>query len=224
MKVKRIALLIIVVTLAYVSQAQPVYCLSYADFQADKWLPLDTLIVKRHSRNRQLLIGGGEIKLTCGDKKTDKILKEQAFAVLYHDTIFINCTKLQFDDNQLCKGYTIAHHFARDKLLISGSATLEKKVMNDISTGAFILGGGAMGSALASHSMRGEMAVSKGCFITQIEFLSGIVKIVAVDDAFVRQNLAKNPELLKQYEQIRPEERLLASHVIPLFRKAGLIE
>ncbi len=221
---KRILLLILVSALALVSEAQPCYCLSYADFQADKWLPLDTLIVKRHSRNRQLLIGGGEIKLTCGDKKTDKILKEQAFAVLYHDTIFINCTKLQFDDNQLCKGYTIAHQFARDKLLISGSATLEKKVMNDISTGAFMLGGGAMGSALASHSMRGEMAVSKGCFVTEIEFRSGMVKIVAIDDAFVRNNLSKNPELIEQYEQIKPKERLLATNVIPLFRKAGLIE
>lgn len=87
-----------------------------------------------------------------------------------------------------------------------------------------MLGGGAMGSALASHSMRGEMAVSKGCFITQIEFLSGMVKIVAIDDAFVRNNLSKNPELIEQYEQIKPKERLLATNVIPLFRKAGLIE
>lgn len=221
---KRILLLILVSALALVSEAQPSYCLSYADFQADKWLPLDTLIVKRHSRNRQLLIGRGEIKLTCGDKKTDKILKEQAFAVLYHDTIFINCTKLQYDDNQLGNGYTKALRLGQDKLLLAGSAALEDQVISDIRTGATLLGGGAIGGALAAYSMREEMAISKGCFVTEIEFRSGMVKIVAIDDAFVRNNLSKNPELIEQYEQIKPKERLLATNVIPLFRKAGLIE
>ena len=101
---KRILLLILVSALALVSEAQPSYCLSYADFQAGNWLHLDTLIVKRQSRQRRFLMGVGEIKLTSGNKKTDKILKEKAFAILFHDTVFVNCTKLQYDDNQLVGG------------------------------------------------------------------------------------------------------------------------
>ena len=221
---KRILLLILVSALALVSEAQPSYCLSYADFQAGNWLHLDTLIVKRQSRQRQFLMGVGKIKLTSGDKKTDKILKEQAFAVLYHDTVFVNCTKLQYDDNQLGNGYTKALRLGQDKLLLAGSAALEDQVISDIRTGATLLGGGAIGGALAAYSMREEMAISKGCFVTEIEFRSGMVKIVAIDDAFVRNNLSKNPELIEQYEQIKPKERLLATNVIPLFRKAGLIE
>lgn len=221
---KRILLLILVSALALVSEAQPSYCLSYADFQAGNWLHLDTLIVKRQSRQRQFLMGVGKIKLTSGNKKTDKILKEKAFAILFHDTVFVNCTKLQYDDNQLGNGYTKALRLGQDKLLLAGSAALEDQVISDIRTGAILLGGGAIGGALAAYSMREEMAISKGCFVTEIEFRSGMVKIVAIDDAFVRNNLSKTPELIEQYEQIKPKERLLAIHVIPLFRKAGLIE
>lgn len=221
---KRILLLILVSALALVSEAQPSYCLSYADFQAGNWLHLDTLIVKRQSRQRQFLMGVGKIKLTSGNKKTDKILKEKAFAILFHDTVFVNCTKLQYDDNQLGNSYTKALRLGQDKLLLAGSAELEDQVISDIRTGATLLGGGAIGGALAAYSMREEMAISKGCFVTEIEFRSGMVKIVAIDDAFVRNNLSKTPELLEQYEQIKPKERLLAIHVIPLFRKAGLIE
>ncbi|MBQ6434131.1 MAG: hypothetical protein IJJ94_09350 [Bacteroidaceae bacterium] len=221
---KRILLLILVSDLALVSEAQPSYCLSYADFQADKWLHLDTLIVKRQSRQRQFLMGVGKIKLTSGNKKTDKILKEKAFAIIFHDTVFVNCTKLQYDDNQLGNGYTKAFRLGQDKLLLAGSAALEDQVISDIRTGATLLGGGAIGGALAAYSMREEMAISKGCFVTEIEFRSGMVKIVAIDDAFVRNNLSKTPELIEQYEQIKPKERLLATNVIPLFRKAGLIE
>lgn len=221
---KRILLLILVSVLALVSEAQPSYCLSYADFQAGNWLHLDTLIVKRQSRQRQFLMGVGEIKLTSGNKKTDKILKEKAFAILFHDTVFVNCTKLQYDDNQLGNGYTKALRLGQDKLLLAGSAALEDQVISDIRTGATLLGGGAIGGALAAYSMREEMAISKGCFVTEIEFRSGMVKIVAIDDAFVRNNLSKTPELIEQYEQIKPKERLFAIHVIPLFRKAGLIE
>lgn len=221
---KRILLLILVSALALVSEAQPSYCLSYADFQAGNWLHLDTLIVKRQSRQRRFLMGVGEIKLTSGNKKTDKILKEKAFAILFHDTVFVNCTKLQYDDNQLGNGYTKALRLGQDKLLLAGSAALEDQVISDIRTGATLLGGGAIGGALAAYSMREEMAISKGCFVTEIEFRSGMVKIVAIDDAFVRNNLSKTPELIEQYEQIKPNERLLAIHVIPLFRKAGLIE
>ena len=216
---KRILLLILVSALALVSEAQPSYCLSYADFQAGNWLHLDTLIVKRQSRQRQFLMGVGKIKLTSGDKKTDKILKEQAFAVLYHDTIFINCTKLQYDDNQLGNGYTKALRLGQDKLLLAGSAALEDQVISDIRTGATLLGGGAVKIAPPITEQ-----FSKGCFVTEIEFRSGMVKIVAIADAFVRNNLSKTPELIEQYEQIKPKERLLAIHVIPLFRKAGLIE
>lgn len=221
---KRILLLILVSALALVSEAQPSYCLSYADFHAGNWLHLDTLIVKRQSRQRQFLMGVGKIKLTSGNKKTDKILKEKAFAILFHDTVFVNCTKLQYDDNQLGNGYTKALRLGQDKLLLAGSAALEDQVISDIRTGAILLGGGAIGGALAAYSMREEMAISKGCFVTEIEFRSGMVKIVAIDDAFVRNNLSKTPELIEQYEQIKPKERLLAIHVIPLFRKAGLIE
>lgn len=221
---KRILLFILVSALALVSEAQPSYCLSYADFQAGNWLHLDTLIVKRQSRQRRFLMGVGEIKLTSGNKKTDKILKEKAFAILFHDTVFVNCTKLQYDDNQLGNGYTKALRLGQDKLLLAGSAALEDQVISDIRTGATLLGGGAIGGALAAYSMREEMAISKGCFVTEIEFRSGMVKIVAIDDAFVRNNLSKTPELIEQYEQIKPKERLLAIHVIPLFRKAGLIE
>ena len=221
---KRILLLILVSALALVSEAQPSYCLSYADFQAGNWLHLDTLIVKRQSRQRRFLMGVGEIKLTSGNKKTNKILKEKAFAILFHDTVFVNCTKLQYDDNQLGNGYTKALRLGQDKLLLAGSVALEDQVISDIRTGATILGGGAIGGALAAYSMREEMAISKGCFVTEIEFRSGMVKIVAIDDAFVRNNLSKTPELIEQYEQIKPKERLFAIHVIPLFRKAGLIE
>ena len=221
---KRILLFILVSALALVSEAQPSYCLSYADFQAGNWLHLDTLIVKRQSRQRRFLMGVGEIKLTSGNKKTDKILKEKAFAILFHDTVFVNCTKLQYDDNQLGNGYTKALRLGQDKLLLAGSAALEDQVISDIRTGATLLGGGAIGGALAAYSMREEMAISKGCFVTEIEFRSGMVKIVAIDDAFVRNNLSKTPELIEQYEQIKPKERLFAIHVIPLFRKAGLIE
>lgn len=221
---KRILLLLLVSTLAFMAEAQPKYCLSYADFQEDNWLPLDTLFVNHQSKQRQLLIGGSEIKLTSGDKEVDKILKEKAFAVFYHDTIFVNCAKLQYDSNQLGKGYTTALRFGQNKLCFAGSTTLEKKAMSDMNMGSAIFGGGLIGGALAARSMRDEMAVSKGCFITKIEFRSGIVKIIAIDDNFVRQYLSTNPKLLEQYEQLKPKERLYAVHIIPLFREAGFIE
>lgn len=45
------------------AKAQPKYCLSYADFQADRWLPLDTLIIEEASSHAQVNWGVGQFKV-----------------------------------------------------------------------------------------------------------------------------------------------------------------
>lgn len=66
-----------------------------ADFVADRWTPVDSLVLGRSQQLCQLISKNGHYKIKKGDKEADRILKEQVFAVCYGRHLFVNCRQLR---------------------------------------------------------------------------------------------------------------------------------
>ena len=222
MMLKRILAAIFLYLVVFPAKAQIRYCLSYTDFQENNWVELDTLFIKHHSRRRQILIGGGEYKLTTGNKPTDKILRIEAFIVEYHDTLFVNCEKLQFDDQEYGKGYAVALRFGGKKLCLAG---ITKEEIRNVGNNSALMGvfGGAIGGSIAASDNNKALQEQK-CYVTKIELRSGQVKLEMVNDAFMQLYLLERTDLLEEYHKLSAKERLRASNILPIFRRAGFVQ
>ena len=63
--------------LSLMAQAQVAkYCMTYADFVADKWTPVDSLTEGRTQQAVQMKFADNEVKFKTGDKEADKIKKD----------------------------------------------------------------------------------------------------------------------------------------------------
>ena len=92
------------------------YCLSYQDFCNNKWEELDNLHFTQRTKNEQMWWGGNVFTVTCDKGPIDKILKKQAFAVMYYDSIYVNCYNLWFQDDRFGKGYVKARRIGNRSL------------------------------------------------------------------------------------------------------------
>lgn len=202
------------------AKAQPKYCLSYADFQADRWLPLDTLIIEEASSHAQVNWGVGQFKLRSRDKAVNKLLRKAVFAVADGDTLLVNCKKLQIDNQVLGKGYTQAFRFNGNQLCFAAFQS------RDDMNGAMLFGGffgGAIGGAITAAIANEHNLKNMACYVTKIEFRSGQVKAVLIDDALMHSLLAGDEQLLATYLKPKEKVRNRATYVLPILEQAGLI-
>lgn len=197
-------------------QAQSGYCMSYADYQSNHWITLDTLYVKERSLARQVWWGSGEFKLTTGNKSIDKLLKKEAFAVFFHDSIFVNESRILCNGVKIAKGYTLAFPFGNSQLCyVSWDDNLSAKQ----SEMAFA---SAMFGVIGSGMLLPELA-NCCCYITKGEYRSGMIWAARVDEAYMQRLLSNHSSLLKQFMELKPTDRTRASNVLPLLRAAGYI-
>ena len=105
---KNVFVLALFCCLTVMAQAQVAkYCMTYADFVAGKWNSVDELTKGRQAC--QIKTDNKQVRFKTGDKAADKMLKKEAFAVMYGDQLFVNCRNLRC--NEICLdvfGYTQA--------------------------------------------------------------------------------------------------------------------
>ena len=112
---------------------------------AERWEPLDTVYSKKHSKGRQFWVGGNDFTLTTGDKATDNMLKDHAFAVKQGRRLYVNCRNLEFQKTRFGKGYAQAMTMGKDTVFF-----VNKKIGKDVMERQIAFGSmfGAIGTAV----------------------------------------------------------------------------
>ena len=205
------------------------YCKSYEDFLEDKWEPLDTVFCKGNSKSHRLWWGGNDYTLETGNKDTDKILKNIAFAVMQDDAIYINCRNLRHEKASFGKGYCKAALINKNDLLItnvliSRESNLEHS-MNTVAIGYMfgIVGGSIYASVTANKQLK-----NKVCYIlTSGADEKGHYDITLFEDQMM-DKLLLSRDLIDlhnaYYAEKDKNKRRLASRILPILMEAGIIE
>lgn len=204
-------------------KAQTRYCLTYQDFCNNKWESLDTLYVTQRSTSQKVWWGGNDYTLSCGNKVTDKLLKNEAFVVTQGDSLYVNCRNLCYKDMPLGKGYTKAKRIGyRSLLFVNRLADTESA--QDAEAVGFMFG--AIGGAIAGTSAAKKSMKQKVCYIiSKGANAKGKIVIRLLNDDLINQMLKDQGSLLREYyEEDDYTLRILAERVLPILEKSGLMK
>lgn len=198
--------------------AQVRYCMSYADYQQDKWTELDTLKLKGRSLAH---------RPKTGNDSLDQVLRNQAFALLYHDTLLVNMAHAYYQGECFGNGYVLGYRYG------DGQICIVNRLPSEAAPGASSLlpaVGGLMGGALGGGIM-GAVAASTAssknshCYLVRRQYDGGRVEVRMMGDDFMKHFQKGSPEFYASYmSEKKKKKRELASHVLPLLKEWQLIQ
>lgn len=216
--------------LPLMSQAQLVkYCMSYADYVAGKWSPIEDLTEGRTKQAVQMKFDSNEFKFKTGDKQADAAIKKQVFAIMYGKTVYVNCRNLRYDDISLeSSGYQQAYHYDKDKLCVA---------VYHVNDAAFSLGADVAWFFVDAPVKIGLDAAQIGLLLTRDKLNSfrcflvdkdanakGRYPVQRMNDEFMTNLLKDDAQLLEKYNAIKSKkQRQSAAYVLPILMEKGLV-
>lgn len=226
---KRMLLRSVVVSVMMLSSAmvmaQGKFCKTYEEFAAGRWTPISSLI-KGESKNVELKISDNEFKFKTGDSDADKVLKKEALVVEYDGHLYVNCTHLVSDGFTLdVLHYTQAYRYGGNKLLIVGHHSSNSLFLASLAGDIVGLSAsGVVGTAASVAStvtwVGSQHLKGFRCYLLD----DGSKTVKSVNDEFMKKVLGDGA-LLKRYESVdSKDERLSASHIIPILKEKGLVK
>ena len=222
---RRAALTLIVLPVVYNVCARSMYCLTYDDFMADKWIEIPEVTLDARTEGTKFWWGGSDYNLEAGDEGIDKILKKKAFAVMKDSTLLINTRNLMFEGARMGNGYTEAKYIGKGKLFFTNNSIDRGGHSSNAAFAGALVGGVvvgiAAGAAVHANQMRNVSCytVSHGSYDNK-----GHINVRLVNDTQMRIWLINNQKLYDLYMSEKKEnKRLRASHIVPILEKAGIL-
>ena len=201
------------------AMAQGRFCYSFEDYQAGRWTELQQLRPEAHSKSRQLWLGGNDYSFSTGSKATDKVLKKEAFAVEYHDTLYVNLRTLRYERHRFGDGYAQGLPYDGDKIMFV-TYLIGKDVSRNLFVGGLILG--VIGEAIAGADALDDRV----CYLIDNGGNGKKIDIKLIGDRLIREMLAEdNIDEYQRYMSVHDiKERQSAAHVFPLLKEWGLVK
>lgn len=206
MKMKKLIFALLCAFAAVGMSAQDKYCYSYADFKADKWEELDTIVISERNSSWRYWSGDSDYKVKTGMKSFDKLMDKKVRVVLLRSgALYVNCRGLKVDGYSFGNGYSRGYRFQGDKILFEANRNDAEGVeMQDRS--------GYLGSVLGQ--------VERSCYILD----SDSKKVTRVTELYMEQLLLGYPDQLKKYRFLDNDEKETARSILPILKNAKLIE
>jgi len=189
------------------------YCANYEDFQSNHWKQVDSVLVITKSRNKQMWWGGKDFKFDSDNKDIKNLLKKEAFAINYHDTLLINTHP--YKD----RGTTFGNGYARIFNIKDGKLLMTYYNVSEMSKNAMIGGMFGLVGSLAMSATNSKIAKQNVCYI----ITPGDKKAVIIDAKVMEELLKDHQTLLDEYLAVKKSERLNEEVVLPLLKKAELL-
>lgn len=210
---KQLTIFICLIVTAVAGQAQPCrYCLNAADYLNDIWHPTPgALQMKHRSKGQAIWFGGATYRPYSGQKPTDKLLKKQALFIVHHDSLYINCRHLNCQGIKFGNWYAPAFVFDRDYVLFAAPSIKNRQ---DATMAGFFFG--IAGAATVALSSSDDFC----CYIYNPS--TGLSELI--DESLLRRLIGERFDLQDALDQTELKRRLLPETVLPLLRKAGLLE
>ncbi len=210
------------------------YCMSYEDFVADNWKSLDELTAGRTKQVCQIKSGDhGVFYFKTGDKQSDKVLKKEAFAVMYGQQLFVNCRNLRNGNVSLeTSKYVQAVRYDKDKLCLLAFKTDGVTAVAAFGTAAVGLFAGNTATRLGFTSTSIALGIANESLSNlKCYLLDGTVnqegknKITRINDEFMAELLADDAPLLERYHAIKAKHnRQSAANILPILMEKGLVK
>ena len=230
---KNVFVLALFCCLTLMAQAQIAkYCMTYADFVAGNWMSVDELTEGRTKQACRLKFNEKQYKIKTGVKAVDKMLKKQAFAVMYGDQLFVNCRNLRANGSSLdISGYTKAVRYDNDKVCVMA-------YKNDDVSRILAIGLDVASCFVDDKGLKVGMEVGSIGFWIGNECLSravcylvdsdanekGKIATTRMNDKFMENLLYDDANLLEKYKAINSKRnRQAASNVLPILMEKGLV-
>ena len=225
-----LALLCIVSMMAKAEVAK--YCMSYEDFVAGNWKSVDELVAGRSKQAIQIKNGEYCVYFKTGDKTADRVLKKEAFAVMYGSQLYVNCRDLSYKGASLeTSKYVPAARYNNNKLCILSHRTEGFTAVASFgaSVAGVLVNDRALSLSLVSTSIAFGVAnesLSKlACFLVDGEKNdNGKTIVKRINDEYMDNLLADDAALLAKYKAIKSKHnRQSAANVLPILMEKGLI-
>lgn len=209
------------------------YCMTYADFVADNWTPIEALTEGRTNQACQIKFDDDMFKFKTGDKEADKIIKKEVLAIMYGDQLFVNCRNLRRNEVQLdSNDYAKAFRFNGDKICLLGYkinnaaflASLGADVAGFLVNDRWVSAGLFAGSS--AIWMDKDLWHKYVCYLLDSEANEkGRTEVVQITDEVMENLLADTPELFLKYMGVESKrKRQAASNVLPILMEKGLVD
>ena len=209
------------------------YCMSYEDFVADNWKSLDELTAGRTKQVCQIKSGDhGVFYFKTGDKQSDKVLKKEAFAVMYGQQLFVNCRNLRNNVGLETSKYVQAVRYDKDKLCLLAFKTDGVTAVAAFGTAAVGLFAGNTATRLGFTSTSIALGIANESLSNlKCYLLDGTVNqegktaITRINDDFMDQLLVNDTPLLERYKAVKAKHnRQSAANILPILMEKGLVE
>ena len=201
--------------LAVVCEAQSKYCLSYSDYLADIWHPLEQMEFEYRSGNKSLWWGGSNYKPQTGNDETDKLLKKKARFLMHNDSLYVNCRGLSAKGLKFGNWYSPAFLYDKDHFMFIALST---KARSKTSGGALMFG--VLGGAIAASSNDEDYQ----CYILSPTSTDD-TKVKPIDEKYMLALLEGQDDMLAEYQAIEEKkQRYSPEIVIPILKKLGLVK
>lgn len=198
------------------------YCMSFEDYKEGNWIAIDTLKFIVRSDQQRKWSGGSDFEFDAFDRGINRILKNEAFAVWFYGTLYVNVANLRHAGAGWGTGYTYAFPFAGNtKILFTESYVSKTRnmLMGAVSGVGGVIGG-VIGGAAAGFMSPTNLS-KRVCYLVG----SDDNNVECIDDSVVPGLLADYPDLLEDYEAGKSKKlRRSADFVMPLLKDAKLVD
>lgn len=234
-KRKLLCLFFLLVALTGSSQCR--YCKSYEDFVSGQWESLDTIFCEYSHKPKKMLSEGVSYYMSTDDIELTQKLRNDAFAIMRGDTLYVNSLKINIPKIRLNPGFVKAKYMGRRGLLIVAPGLTGQIGGRDYDDKAPGIAAAATAVGVASLALTGVgfivLPVPNRNTPQQLMcyLISGDnknedgIKIRQVDDRVMSLLLLNNDELYEEYFSVKKaQKRQEAKHVLSILDELGLYE
>ena len=199
------------------------YCMSYEEYVNDQWKTVEQLRRVTRTESQMKWSGGTLYRFNKMDKVFDKMLKKEAFAIDFNDTLYVNFYGLKHKGALLGTGYDKCYRMGKKIVITDRYVSKKKNMAIGALAGASGVFAGAIGGlavGLADYGLQAKWE-KEVCYIID----NDTKKITLIDQEMMSTLLADHPDLLSQYNQVESKKKKRSAiTVMPLLIKAGLIK
>ena len=187
----------LLLTIALHTQAQGRYCTNYDDYIAGNWIELSELTFTRSK-----------------DKTTDEELDNKAVFIQCGDSLYINLREFRLGHAFFTNHYALAYPLSNNKILFISSKPQESKKVNYVAIGPVPI------------MFSDKPSSNTYCFIIEDIKLGDFSPIHLINDESISKVLKGHDDLIDEYffSEKNKKKRELSDYILPLLKKAGMIE
>ena len=221
--IRKQTLLGLLVLVSLKTTAQGRYCTSYDDYIAGNWIELPSLTVSPESTSEKVPDDALDYSFTTNDKSTDKKLKKEAFIIECNDSLFISLRNLRCNNGPFTDHFAHAYPLPDNKLLFTTRRSQKRGSTLYASVGVM---GGAIGGAIAGAALNTKSSKKHPvCYVTENIDLGNHIPVRLLDDDLIPKVMKGHQDMIDEYYlEEKKSKRERAEHIMPLLKKAGIIE